>query len=113
MNKHILIIIYATILMISTLQSVNAQSAINRYDIVISEIMADPTPAIELPDAEYIELYNRTSIPQSLHGWKLTLGATTKNLPDIQLSAHGYAVIIDEKNLSAMAPFSDSLYTLS
>ena len=85
----------------------------NRYDIVISEIMAKPTPEIGLPAVEYIELHNRLPHPCLLHKWRLTLGNTSKNLPDITLDSCGYAVIIAQKNLETFSPFCDNIYTLS
>ena len=35
----------------------------NRYDIIISEIMAKPTPEIGLPGVEYLELHSRLPHP--------------------------------------------------
>jgi len=43
-----------------------------RYDIVIDELLADPSPAIGLPNAEFIELKNISSAAYDLHGWKIS-----------------------------------------
>nr|WP_294862683.1 lamin tail domain-containing protein [uncultured Fluviicola sp.] len=40
-------------------------------DIVISEIMVDPSPVIGLPELEFIEIYNKSSKYIDLSGWKL------------------------------------------
>ena len=84
-----------------------------RYDIIISEIMAKPTPEIGLPAVEYIELHNRLPHPVNLHNWRLTLGSTSKNLPDIHLDSCGYAVLIAQKYLEVFTPYCEHIYTLS
>ena len=84
-----------------------------RYDIVISEIMAKPTPEIGLPAVEYLELHNRLPYPCTLLNWRLTLGNTSKKLPDITLDSCGYAVLIAQKYLEDFSPFCEHIYTLS
>ena len=85
----------------------------NRYDILISEIMSKPTPEIGLPAVEYIELHNRLPHPVNLQNWRLTLGNTSKKLPDIHLDSCGYAVLIAQKYLEDFTPFCEHIYTLS
>ena len=84
-----------------------------RYDILISEIMAKPAPEIGLPAVEYIELHSRLPHPVTLRDWRLTLGGTTKNLPDITLDSCGYAVLIAQKWLEDFATVCDNVYVLS
>ncbi|QEC41647.1 lamin tail domain-containing protein [Pseudobacter ginsenosidimutans] len=50
---------------------VKLQSLISRYQIIITEIMADPSPPAGLPEYEYIELKNVSSKPIDLKGFKL------------------------------------------
>lgn len=40
-------------------------------DVIISEIMTDPSPSVGLPELEYIEIYNRSTKYFDLTGWKL------------------------------------------
>ncbi|MEY3245083.1 MAG: hypothetical protein RL253_234, partial [Bacteroidota bacterium] len=51
-----------------------------RYAVVIHEIMADPTPVIGLPNAEYIELRNTSKQTINLFRWKIDNGTTTSTI---------------------------------
>lgn len=75
-------------------------------DIVINEIMADPDPVVGLPNAEYIELFNRTSFPISLDGWKLICGSTTKTLPNYTLPPDSFVIVTDQNNLTLFTGIS-------
>src|SRR5687767_15683412 len=43
----------------------------NRYDIIITEIMADPSPQVGLPNYEWIEIKNNSSSPVQLRDYKI------------------------------------------
>ncbi len=63
------------------------------YDIVINEIMADPTPVVGLPEYEYVELYNRTNYPINLNGWKMIFGSTVKTFSNIAIPGNSYLIV--------------------
>jgi hypothetical protein len=72
-------------------------------DLIINEIMADPTPVVSLPDAEYLELYNTTENTIGLSGWKLEAGNSKWIFPDIQLESRKYLLITSGSAISQFA----------
>jgi hypothetical protein len=77
-----------------------------QFDVEITEIMADPDPPISLPNYEYIELYNRTVYPISLHKWKIQMGSTTSVIPDITINPNDYILLTTTTGSSALSAFA-------
>jgi hypothetical protein len=73
---------------------INVQSALP-YEILITEIMADPTPVIALPDAEYIELYNVSDHSFQLSEYTIRVGASERGLPDFILRPDSFVIVTD------------------
>lgn len=76
--------------------SVTAQfvlPVIRPFDVLITEIMADESPAVNLPALEYVELHNTTSYPVNLTGWTLTIGSTTRTFSDGIIPADSFVVV--------------------
>jgi hypothetical protein len=69
-------------------------------DIIFTEIFADPSPQIKLPDAEYVEIYNRSINPIHILGWQLSDGNSIATLPDKIVLPNEYWVITSSANVS-------------
>jgi len=54
-------------------------------DVIISEVMADPFPAVSLPQKEYIELTNRTDYSFSTNNWNLETETQKSLLPSTEI----------------------------
>jgi hypothetical protein len=67
------------------------------YDVLISEIMADPDPPIYLPNREYVELYNKGGVSLDLNSWTLKVGADLINFPETKLPADSFLIITTSK----------------
>lgn len=66
----------------------------NFNDIMITEIMADPTPAVQLPEEEYIEIYNRSAKIIELKDMTFTAGTRTATFSEGQLLPGEYALVV-------------------
>jgi len=78
------------------------------FDIVVNEIMADPSPQVGLPNFEYLELFNQTDKTIDLDQWILTIGSSNKTFSNVSIDASGYLILSDEEaeaELSVYGPF--------
>jgi hypothetical protein len=66
---------------------------IGPFDILINEIMADPTPSIELPEEEFVEIFNTTQHPVYMAGWSLQVGGKVKPLDGIEIPENSYLIL--------------------
>ncbi|MCR5013710.1 MAG: lamin tail domain-containing protein, partial [Bacteroidales bacterium] len=67
------------------------------YDIVINEIMADPSPVVGLPEWEYVELFNTTEFSIDMTGWILGIGNAERVFPSVRLDPYGYLILCKEE----------------
>jgi hypothetical protein len=75
----------------------------NRYDVVIDEIMADPTPQISLPSNEWIELKNVSANPVNLQNWRIG-DATGQSgpMPNFVLQPDSFVIVCTGSAVAAM-----------
>lgn len=74
-------------------------------DVIINEIMADPDPVVSLPSAEYVELFNLSSLPIELSGWTFSDATSTQNLAPFLLQPGSYVILCDDANAGLFASF--------
>lgn len=77
------------------------------YDVVINEIMADPSPIVGLPDAEYVEFYNTTNYSISTAGWTFEHGTTIRNFPNAVIPPDSFLVITTSAAFNDMSIYGN------
>lgn len=75
-------------------------------DVIISEIMADPSPAVALPNQEYLELFNRSSFDIDLSGWKLYLGSSERLIGSLSIAANSFVLLGHTGGQAVLSPFA-------
>lgn len=79
----------------------NEDSLISIYGkVIFNELMVNPSGVSELPEVEYIELYNRSTASVSLRGWSLFYGEKGYAIPACSIPAKGYVILTKESNRS-------------
>lgn len=86
----------------------------NRYDVVIDEIMADPTPQIGLPNNEWLELKNTTTAPINLQNWRIG-DATGQSgpMPNFTLQPDSFVIVCTGSAVAAMSAFGTTISVTS
>jgi len=86
----------------------------NRYDVIIDEIMADPSPPIGLPNNEWIELKNTSDHPISLLGWRVgDAGGQSGPMPDFSLQPDSFVIVCSSNAVMAMSAFGATISVTS
>jgi hypothetical protein len=76
-----------------------------RGDVIISEIMADPSPAVSLPEKEYLEIFNRTSFTFNLKKWKLSNDASGSVFPEIMINPNEQMILCQLQDTSSFRKY--------
>jgi hypothetical protein len=83
--------------------------AVQQYDVIITEIMADPDPPVGLPNAEYLEVFNRSTKTLNLAGWKLSDNTSTATLATYTLNPNQRLILCSTTNVTALSTYGTAL----
>lgn len=108
--KRFLVFILTVFLLIG---NAHAQIA-NRYDIVIDEIMADPTPQLGLPNNEWIELKNTSTVAINLLGFRISdISGQSGAMPSYLLKPDSFVIVCTSSAIVAMSVFGPAISVTS
>jgi hypothetical protein len=85
-----------------------------QFDILIDEIMADPTPVVALPDAEWIELRNRSGFDINLQNWRVGKPSGQSGpMPNYLLKKDSLVVVCTGSAVTALSAFGPTISVTS
>lgn len=70
-------------------------AALSPFDLLITEVMADPSPGVGLPEVEYVEVYNASGRAVELGTVELRRGVSAVSLPDTVLAPDAYLALAE------------------
>lgn len=85
-----------------------------RYQIVITEIMADPSPQVQLPGNEWVELRNTSTVSFNLQGWRIgDASGLSGALPNYLLKPDSMVIVCTGSAVAAMQAFGPTIAVTS
>ncbi len=84
------------------------------YDVLIDELMADPSPQVGLPNAEWIELKNTSGFTINLQGWRVADASSQSGpMPAYQLRADSFVIVCASGALASLSAFGPAIAVTS
>ncbi|NJM26740.1 MAG: hypothetical protein HC859_15940 [Bacteroidia bacterium] len=77
--------------------------AVEKKEIIFTELFIDPTPMVGLPEDEFVEIYNRGDKHIDIEGFTLTAGSTEVAMPKYTMAPKAYLVLCNDD--AAFRPF--------
>lgn len=74
-------------------------------DIIITEIFADPSPTVGLPESEFVEIYNRSEKIVDLQNWKITDGSSTGILARLFIFPNEFVILTSTASATHFSSF--------
>ena len=74
---------------------INIENA-NPFDLLINEIYADLSPAVDLPDGKFVEIYNRSDKYINLLDYQLADAVGSTFLPDFLMEPQSYVILCED-----------------
>ena len=82
----------------------------NRYDVLITEFLPDPSPPVGLPESSFIELKNRSSRDYNLRNWKVSNGNSSATIKtDCLLKADSFLILCSPSSAADYSQFGPTL----
>jgi len=72
-------------------------------DLIVSEIFADPSPIIGLPDAEFVEIYNTSNKIFDLSSWQLNDASSSGTISSAWILPDSYLILTSTSNVDSFA----------
>lgn len=85
-----------------------------RYNIVIAEIMADPSPQVQLPGNEWVELRNTSTVSFNLQGWRIgDASGLSGAMPSYILKPDSMVIVCTGSAVAAMQAYGPTIAVTS
>ncbi len=85
-----------------------------QFDVVIDEIMTDPTPQVSLPNSEWVELRNTSAFTIDLQGWRIS-DATGQSgpMPTFSLKPDSFVIVCTSNAVAGLAVYGPTIAVTS
>ena len=84
-------------------------TSVNRYDVVIDEIMADPSPSVGLPNCEWIEIRNVSLNEINLQNWRIAKTTASGAMRSFILKPDSTVIICISGSINEMSAYGTTI----